>query len=52
MEKLLDGVEVEWKSLGDVAEYAKDPLNPNVVLSGDSSLGNNRNQNLDLTKKY
>ena len=21
MEKLLDGVEVEWKSLGDVAEY-------------------------------
>jgi len=38
--------------LSDVAEYAKDPLNPNVVLSGDSSLGNNRNQNLDLTKKY
>jgi len=23
MEKLLDGVEVEWKTLGEVAEYSK-----------------------------
>lgn len=39
-------------ALGDTAEYAKDPLNTAIVLSGDSSLGNNRNQSLDLTRKY
>jgi type I restriction enzyme S subunit len=28
MEKLLDGVEVEWRTLGDVIESLKTGLNP------------------------
>lgn len=38
-------------ALNDITDYAKDPQNPTTLLSGDSSLVN-RNQNLDLTKKY
>lgn len=38
--------------LTDLADYAKDPLDGNKYLSGDTTLGNNRSQALDLTAKY
>jgi type I restriction enzyme S subunit len=31
MEKLLDGVEVEWKSLGEVAEYSKKQISSDSI---------------------
>jgi prepilin-type N-terminal cleavage/methylation domain-containing protein len=38
-------------AIADLTDYAKDPQISTTLLSGDSSIAN-RNQNLDLTKKY
>ena len=33
MEKLLDGVAVEWKSLGEIGEFVRGKLRANVLCS-------------------
>lgn len=38
--------------LTDLSDYAKNPIDNSKYLSGDTTLGNNRNQALDLTKTY
>ena len=38
-------------SINDLTDYAKDPLDTNKYLTGDSSI-TNRTQTLDLTKTY